>query len=58
MSQRNLEDEALLNEALDTVQAERILLQARTRDIMTKYGGLPVESPYLAGEIVRQFTKE
>ena len=58
LSQRNLEDEALLNEALDTVQAERILLQARTRDIMTKYGGLPVESPYLAGEIVRQFTKE
>ena len=58
LSQRNLEDEALLNEALDAVQAERILLQARTRDIMTKYGGLPVESPYLTGEIVRQFTKE
>ena len=31
LSQRNLEDEALLNEALDAVKAERILLQARTR---------------------------
>ena len=58
LSERNLEDQALLAQALDAMNAERILLQARSRDIITEYNGLPVESPYLTGEIVRRFTKE
>ena len=58
LSQRNLEDETMLSQALDAVGAERILVQAGFKDILTQYAGRPVESPYWIGEIVRQFTKE
>lgn len=58
LSQRNLEDETMLGQALDAVGAERILVQAGFKDILPQYAGRPVESPYWTGEIVRQFTKE
>ena len=58
LAENNLEDAALLESALDAVQAERLVVQAAFRDIANEYAGRPVESPYFTGEIVRQFEKE
>ena len=58
LAENNLEDAELLAHALDAVQAERLVVQAAFRDIADEYAGRPVESPYLTGEIVRQFEKE
>ena len=58
LAENNLEDADLLAHALDAVQAERLVVQAAFRDIADEYAGRPVESPYLTGEIVRQFEKE
>lgn len=58
LSQSNMEDNSLLMAALDEMQAERIVIQAGFGEVATKYHDIPVESPYLTGEIVRQFAKE
>ena len=58
LSQRNMEDDELLTQALNTMGAERIIVQAGFGEVLSQYHGLPVESPYVTGEIVRQFVKE
>ena len=58
LSENNLEDAALLGQALDAFGAERIVVQAAYRDITWEYAGRPVESPYWTGEITRQFERE
>lgn len=58
LSQRNMEDDELLTQALNTMQAERLVVQAGFGEVSSQYHGLPAESPYMTGEIVRQFTKE
>ena len=58
LSQRNLEDAALLQQTLAQTNAKRILLQAGSDDIAIEYNGIPAESPYLTGEIERRFKKE
>ena len=58
LSQGNMEDDALLTQALDAMHAERIVVQAGFGEVMTEYHGLPVESPYMTGEIVRKLRKE
>lgn len=57
LAQRNMEDAELLSETLQFTQAERILIQAATKDILPRYGGIPVESPYLSGEIQMRYAK-
>lgn len=58
LSQSNMEDEELLTQALNAMGAERIVVQAGFGEVSSQYHGLSVESPYVTGEIVRQFTKE
>ena len=58
LSQSNMEDDALLAQAVDAMHAERIVVQAGFGDVMSEYHDLPVESPYVTGEIVRKFRKE
>ena len=58
LSQRNLEDAALLQQTLAQTNAKRILLQAGSDDIAIEYNGIPAESPFLTGEIERRFKKE
>lgn len=58
LSQRNMEDDELLTQALNAVGAERIIVQAGFGEVVSEYHGLSVESPYVTGEIVRQFMKE
>lgn len=58
LAQRNMEDEALLTQALTAMHAEKIIVQAGFGDIASQYNGLPIQSPYIEGEIVRQFAKE
>ncbi|MGO5029603.1 ComEC/Rec2 family competence protein [Candidatus Agathobaculum pullicola] len=58
LSQRNMEDDELLTQALDAMGAERIIVQAGFGEVVSEYHGLSVESPYVTGEIVRQFVKE
>lgn len=58
LSQGNMEDEELLAQALEKIQAQRIVVQAGFGDVPAQYDGLTVESPYLTGEIERQFAKE
>lgn len=58
LSQRNMEDDELLTQALNTMQAERLVVQAGFGEVSSQYHGLSAESPYMTGEIVRQFTKE
>lgn len=53
-----MEDDALLTQAVDAMHAERIVVQAGFGDVMSEYHDLPVESPYVTGEIVRKFRKE
>gem|GEM_PF-416741 len=54
LSERNLEDADLLADALQRIQAESILLQA-SRNVPQTLAGLPVESPYLLGDIQKQY---
>lgn len=58
LSQRNMEDDELLTQALNAVGAERIIVQAGFGEVVSEYHGLSVENPYVTGEIVRQFMKE
>ena len=58
LSERNMEDDELLTQALNTMGAERIIVQAGFGEVLSQYHGLSVESPYVTGEIVRQFVKE
>ncbi|MDO5141943.1 MAG: ComEC/Rec2 family competence protein, partial [Eubacteriales bacterium] len=57
LSQRVVEDPALLAQALDTVGAVRVVISAGYGSIQTTYAGRPTESPYWTGEIVRRFEK-
>lgn len=58
LSQSNMEDDTLLTQALDAIQAERIVVQAGFGEVASEYHNLSVESPYVTGEIVRKFRKE
>lgn len=54
LSERNLQDADLLSDALRRIQAESVLLQA-SRNVPQTLAGLPVESPYLLGDIQKQY---
>ncbi len=50
LSERNLEDEDLLKAAVDKIGAETVIVQAGW-SCPENVAGLPVESPYISGEI-------
>lgn len=54
LSDRNTSDGDLLQSALDSIQAETILLQAG-RSCQEEMAGRPIESPYLTGEIQKRY---
>lgn len=58
LSERNLEDEELLEQALSQLDAERLVVQAGFTDLPNTYCDLPVDSPYRVGELMRQYQKE
>lgn len=58
LSERNLEDEELLQQALAELDAERLVIQAGFTDLPSRLYGLPVESPYRVGELTHQYPKE
>lgn len=58
LSERNLEDEELLQQALTQLQAKRLVVQAGFTDLPSQYFGIPIESPYRVGELTRQNKKE
>ena len=58
LSERNLEDEELLEQALSQLNAERLVVQAGFTDLPNTYCDLPVDSPYRVGELMRQYQKE
>lgn len=58
LSERNLEDGELLEQALTLLQAERLVVQAGFTDLPSRLCGLPVESPYRVGELTHQYQKE
>ncbi len=56
LSERNLEDEELLEAAVEKTGAETVIVQAGWSCPET-VAGLPVESPYISGEITRVMSR-
>ena len=58
LSQRNMEDTALLRQLISDTNAQRIILQSGTGDVLHKFEGTPIESPYFTGELQERYKKE
>ena len=56
LAQRSMDDTALLRQLIQTTGAERITLQATT-DVMYKFEGIPIQSPYFSGELRETYKK-
>ena len=57
ISQRNMEDADLLRQMLTQTGAERLILQAATGDTLRHFEGVPIDSPYVSGEIRERYRK-
>ena len=58
LSQRNMEDTVLLRQLISDTNAQRIILQSSTGDVLHKFEGTPIESPYFTGELQERYKKE
>lgn len=58
LSERNLEDEELLQQALTELGVKQLVIQAGFTDLPNRLYDLPVESPYRVGELTHQYPKE
>ncbi|MGI6181615.1 MAG: ComEC/Rec2 family competence protein [Agathobaculum sp.] len=58
LAQRNLEDDALLRETLCLTKAEKLIIQAGSKEFLPAYEGIPTQSPYLTGELCIRYKKE
>lgn len=56
IAQRGMADPDLLRLLIQTTGAERITLQATT-DVMHKFEGIPIQSPYFSGELRETYKK-
>ncbi len=58
LAQRNLSDTALLGETIRLTKAERLIIQAGSKEFLPAYEGIPTQSPYLTGELCIRYKKE